>query len=109
MKILDLKFRMYKLQIQYMGLATIWTLQKKKISELEERATETGQLRHGDEKRRKRLNRKSVDCGKWSNIHVIRVLEGEEKEKMWKKNHFNSLPPNLIKISTHRSKKFHEL
>ena len=52
MKILDLKFRMHKLQIQYMGVTTIWTLQKKKkFSELEERAIETRQLRHGDEKR----------------------------------------------------------
>ena len=32
MKILDLKFRMHKLQIQYMDVTTIWTLQKKKNS-----------------------------------------------------------------------------
>ena len=73
------------------------TTEKKKISELEERAIETIQLRHGDKKRWKRLNKKSVNCGKWSNVREMRVLEGEEKENMWKKIHFNSLPPDLIK------------
>lgn len=63
MKTLDLKSRAYKLQIQYMGLTDMWTLQKKKISELEERAIETIHLRHGDGKRCKRMNRKSVNCG----------------------------------------------
>ena len=57
------------------------TTEKKKISELEERAIETIQLRHGDKKRWKRLNKKSVNCGKWSNVREMRVLEGEEKKK----------------------------
>ena len=46
-----------------MGLSATWTLQKKIISELEERAIETIHLRHGDRKRCKRMNRKSVNCG----------------------------------------------
>ena len=67
-----------------MGLTATWTLQKKKISELEERTTETIHLRHGDGERCKRMNRKSVNCGIISSglsFMRLRVQEGEEKRE----------------------------
>ena len=79
-----------------MGLTATWTLQKKKISELEERTTETIHLRHGDGERCKRMNRKSVNCGIISSGLSFMRLESKErrKEKMWKKNPFN-FPPQI--------------
>lgn len=78
-----------------MGLTTIWTLQKKKISDIEKRAIETTHVSHGGGKKTKKDEQKISELRnniKWSNIHVVRVLKGEEKEKSWKKNHFNFSP-----------------
>lgn len=60
----------------------------KKISEFENGAIETIQLRHGGGvggrlNRMKQRISKLRDNITWSNIHVTRVPEGEQKAKLW--------------------------